>query len=83
MHFRQRQVLLHEVYRCHCDGCAVGRVWHAPDREELFPDEQWYSMTEEAQEGQEGSEEQEEQEEEKTRAEREIQEDLLRRTEEY
>ena len=67
MHFRQRQVLLHEVQvPCHCDG---------HDREELFPGEQWYNMPEEAQEGQEGSEGQEEQEGE-TRAEREMREDL-------
>ena len=74
VHFRQRQVLLHEVQvPCHCDG---------HDREELFPGEQWYNMPEEAQEGQEGSEGQEEQEGE-TRAEREMREDLLRITEEY
>ena len=42
--------------RCHCDGCAVGRVWHAPDRYELFPDEQWCNMPNDAQEVQEGSE---------------------------
>ena len=69
--------------KCSCDGCAVGRVWYAPDRDELFPEDQWYNMQEEAQEGQEGSEGQEGQEgqEEETRAEREIREDLLQRAE--
>ena len=44
--------------------CTVGRVWHAPNRDELSPEEQWYNMPEEAQEGQECSEGQEEQEQE-------------------
>ena len=71
--------------RCHCDGCTVGRVWHAPDREELLPEGQWYNMPEEVQVGQECSEGQEgqEEQEEEARAEREMQEDLVRRTEEY
>ena len=62
----------------------MGRVWYmyAPDREELFLEEQWCNMPDEAQDGQEGSEGQEEQEEE-TRAEREMREDLLHRAEEY
>ena len=57
----------------------MGKVWYAPDREELFPEDQWYNMPEEAQDEQEGSEEQGEE----ATAEREIREDLLQRTEEY
>ena len=32
-----------------CDGCTVGKVWRAPDRCELFPDEQWGAMPDELQ----------------------------------
>ena len=53
----------------HCDGCTVGRVWHAPDRSELFPEEQWCNMSDEDQEELEGSGAQGEQQEE-LRAER-------------
>ena len=53
--------------KCICDGCTAGRVWHAPDRDQLFPEDQWQNMSPVSQGGQEVSEGQEEQEEE-TRA---------------
>ena len=67
---------------CSCDGCTVWRVWYAPDKEELSPEEQWCNMPDGAHDGQGGSGKQEEQGEE-TRAEREMREDLLHRAEGY
>ena len=61
--------------RCSCEGCAVGRVWYAPDRADLFPEDQWCNMSDEEQGGQGDVEGQGEQEEE-ARAEREMQEDM-------
>ena len=59
------------------------RVWYAPGREELFPEDQWYNKSDEAHAEQADTVGEEEGEEEEARVEREMQEDFLHRGDDY
>ena len=56
--------------KCSCEGCVVGRVWYAPERTDLFPEDQRCNMSDEEQGGQRDVEGQGEEEE--ARAEQEM-----------